>query len=159
MRFLTLAAACAAIAGLTACTHSAAPSAAPTVPATATAAPSPTATHTVSAAVCKQRYDAWRQGPGKGVVSSLTAIDSAAARTSQLKAELKKSKSTLARASAHPVPACADPSGYWVVLMMHVTAAAASTDSASTLTAAMKGVPGITDKLVAELKRVDTSAA
>jgi hypothetical protein len=42
-------------------------------------------------------------------------------------------------------------------VMMHVSAAAASTGSASTLTAAMKGVPSITHKLVAELKHVDAS--
>lgn len=163
MKRLTFIAGCAAIAGLTACTHTAAPSTAPSAAAGssgAAARPSPTATHTVSAAACKQQYDAWKQGPGQGIVSSLTAIDSAAATgTSQLKAELKKSKPVLARAARYPVPACADPNGYWIAVMMHVNAAAASTGSSSTLTAAMKGMPGITHKLVAELKLADASTA
>jgi hypothetical protein len=154
MKCLTLIAAGAAIAGLTACTHAASPSA-------SAARPSPTVTRTVSPAVCKQQYDSWKRGPGKGVVDSLTAIDSAAAAgsTTTLTAELRKTRPVLARAASYPVPVCADPNGYWTVLMMHVSAAVTGTGSASTLTAAMKGVPGITHKLVAELKRVDASSA
>lgn len=164
MKRLTFIAGCAAIAGLTACTHTAAPSAAGSSGTAgssgAVARPSPTSTHTVSAAACKQQYDAWKQGPGEGVVSSLTAIDSAAATgTSELKAELKKSMPVLARAARYPVPSCADPNGYWIAVMMHMNAAAASTGSASTLTVAMKGVPSITHKLVAELKQADASTA
>jgi hypothetical protein len=51
------------------------------------------------------------------------------------------------------MPACADPEGYWPVLLMHVNAAAASTASAATVTAAMKGVPKLTRELNTELKR------
>ena len=68
-----------------------------------------------------------------------------------LTAALKKNKLAVARAARHPVPACADPSGYWNVLLMHVTAAA-STVSASSMRAAMKGVPEIDHQLTAELK-------
>ena len=69
-----------------------------------------------------------------------------------LTATLNKTRPAVSRAARHPVPACADPAGYWDVLLMHVTAAAASTGSASSMRAAMKGVPKIEHQLTAELK-------
>jgi hypothetical protein len=70
-----------------------------------------------------------------------------------LTAVLKKTEPAVTRAARYPMPACADPQGYWEVLLMHVNAAAASTGSASTLRAAMMGVPTITREFLAELKR------
>jgi len=106
---------------------------------------------------CKQQYDAWKQGPGKGLVAALSAVGSAgqAGDIHVLTAVLKRTSPALTRAARYPMPACADPKGYWTVLLMHVNAAAASTGSASTLTAAMKGVPTLTRELNAELKRTD----
>jgi hypothetical protein len=72
-----------------------------------------------------------------------------------LTAVLKKAEPAVARAARYPMPACADPKGYWEPLLMHINAAAASTGSASSLRAAMKGVPMITRELVAELNRTD----
>jgi hypothetical protein len=66
---------------------------------------------------------------------------------------LKKAKPTVARAARSPVPACADPAGYWSVLLMHMNAAVASTGSKSNARAAMKDVPTIERKLAAELPR------
>jgi hypothetical protein len=68
---------------------------------------------------------------------------------------LKRTKPALTKASRNPLPACADPKGYWTVLMMHLNAAAASTGSVATLTAAMKGVPTLIRELNVELKRAD----
>ena len=67
---------------------------------------------------------------------------------------LKKARPAVVRAARYPVPACADPRGYWNVLLMHVNAAVGSTRSASSARAAMKGVPAIEKQLTAELKAI-----
>jgi hypothetical protein len=132
-----------AAAGLTACSHTAAPAAAP-------------ASHrSVRVPVsCSQQYNTWNHGQGKGLIAALDAVSSAetAGDTRALTVTLKKTRPAVSRAARHPVPACADPRGYWDVLMMHVTAAAANTGSASSVRAAMKGVPNIEHQLTAELK-------
>ena len=140
---LIVAGAAAAVAGLTACSHSAAP--------TAAAAGSPSVRVPVS---CGQQYSTWAHGQGKGAVAALDAVSSAetAGDTTVLTAALKKNSPAISRAARHPVPACADPAGYWGVLMMHVSAAAASTGSASSVRAAVKGVPKIEHQLTAEFK-------
>ena len=69
-----------------------------------------------------------------------------------LTATLKQAKPDVARAAHHPIPACADPRGYWTVLLMHVNAAVASKGSAASVRAAMQGVPKIEHNLVAEIK-------
>jgi hypothetical protein len=51
------------------------------------------------------------------------------------------------------MPACADPKGYWAVLLMHVNAAATGPGSGSSFRTAMNGVPMLTQELVTELKR------
>lgn len=85
------------------------------------------------------------------------ATISAASKTGNaqvLKAEMQKVKPIVARATANPLPGCADPRGYWTVLMMHVTAAVASNSSTASASAAMKGVPAIEQELVTELNAV-----
>lgn len=167
MKRIALVAAGAAVAGLTACTHSTVPSAAPARPpsssATTTRPPSPSAatastpapTHSATLADCRQQYNTWQQGPGKGLVATLSAVGSAAKAgdSHALTTELKAARPVVARAAKYPVPSCADPKGYWTVLLMHVNAAAASTGSASSLQAAINGVPTITNALTAELQR------
>ena len=127
----------AAVIGLTACTHSGTPSAAHATQGTsaATAATSPPATPSVSAADCRQQYDTWQQGPGKGLVAALTAASAAGTHgdTAQLTTALKQAQPAVARTAKSPVPSCADPKRYWEVVMMHVNAAAASTGSAASL--------------------------
>ena len=133
----------AAAAGLVACSHAAAPAAAP--------ASHPSVRVPVS---CRQQYNTWAHGPGKGLIADLDALSSAetAGDTTVLTATLKKSRPAVSRAARQPVPACADPAGYWDVLLMHVTAAAASTHSASSMRTAMRNVPKIEHELTAELK-------
>ena len=145
MKRIILTAAAAAVAGLTSCSHTAAPTAAP-------------ASHgSVRVPVsCSQQYSTWKHGQGKGVIAALDAVSSAemAGDTRVLTATLKKARPAVARAAHHPVPACADPRGYWDVLLMHVTAAAATKGSTSSMRAAMKGVPQIEHQLTAELKHI-----
>jgi hypothetical protein len=149
MKRLALAAAGAALAGLTACSHTASPTAAPAKHRTVTAVP----------ASCRQQYGTWKHGHGKGVMAALSAVSSAetAGDDQVLTAALKKARPAVTRAARHPIPACADPRGYWDVLLMHVNAAisstATSTVSASSVRAAMKDVPKIEHKLAAEVKR------
>jgi hypothetical protein len=135
-----------AAAGLAACTHPAAPAA----PA-ATSAGHPSVRVPVS---CRQQYNTWNHGQGEGLIAALDSDSSAetAGDTRVLTATLKNTRPAISRAARHPVPACADPRGYWDVLLRHVTAAAASTGSASSMRAAMKGVPEIEYQLSAELK-------
>jgi len=59
----------------------------------------------------------------------------------------------VALAARHTMPGCADPRGYWYVLPMHVNGAAAKGNSASSIRAAMNGVPQIQHQLTAELKQ------
>lgn len=135
-----------AAAGLAACSHPAAPAA----PAAASAG-HPSVRVPVS---CRQQYNTWNHGQGKGLIAALDSDSSAetAGDTRVLTAMLKNTRPAISRAARHPVPACADPRGYWDVLLRHVTAAAASTGSASSMRAAMKGVPEIEYQLTAELK-------
>jgi hypothetical protein len=145
LKRITLAAAAAAVAGLTACGGNA-------------ATPNVAASHKSVVRVpvsCSQRYNTWTQGQGKGLIAALDAVSSAetAGGTQMLTATLEKNRPAVSRAAHHPVPACADPAGLWNVLLMHVTAAAANVSSASSMRAAMKGVPEIEHELTAELKQ------
>jgi hypothetical protein len=144
MKGLALAAAVAAVIGISACSHAKPLSAAP-------------ASHGAGTPIvpvsCSQQYRTWTQGEGKGLMGALNAVASAAtARDHQvLTAALKQAKPALARATRHPVPACADPRGYWSVLLMHVNAGAANSGSASSVRAAMQDVPKIQHDLLTEV--------
>jgi hypothetical protein len=141
---IILAVAGAAVAGLTACSHPAAPGAAATS--------HPSLRVPVS---CSQQYGTWTHGQGKGAIAALHAVSTAvtAGDAKVLAVTLKTNRPAISRAARHPVPACADPRGYWDVLLMHVTAAAAKAGSASTVHAALQGVPKIEHQLTAELKQ------
>jgi hypothetical protein len=145
MKYLARAAAGAAVVGLTACSSAGTPSAGPS--SSGTAAP-------IVPVSCTRQYHSWQHGPGKGLLATLDAVSSAesAGSTHLLTVALKKAKPSVVRAASHPVPACADPRGYWGVLLMHVNAAVASRSSASSVRAAMKDVPSIESKLTTELK-------
>jgi hypothetical protein len=172
MKRLALVVVGAAVAGLTACTSSTpspAPASHPTTsnsssgsssPSTSTsqdASGSSAAAMPAAPARCKQAYDTWKQGKGKGLVAALNAVGSAeeTGNIQLLKAVLKTTKPALTRAARYPMPTCADPRGYWPVLLMHVNAAATSKGSSAALTVAMKGVPTLTRELNAELKRTE----
>jgi hypothetical protein len=139
---IAVAAVCAAVAGLAACTNTAA---------------GPAAQGTASVPVsCGQRYQTWDDGAGKGLIDTFhtVSVASTAGDLKMLTITLKKAKSAVTRAARHPVPACADPRGYWSVLLMHMSAAVASTGSAKSVRAAVKDVPKIDLALAAELKGV-----
>ena len=142
MKHIVLAAVGAAVLGLTACSGGGPPAAAPG------SAPVPVS--------CAQKYQTWEHGQGTGLVATFHAVSvaSAAGSPKVLTATLKKARPEVARAARYPVPAFADPRGYWNVLLMHVNAAVGSRGSASSARAALKGVPAIEKKLTAELHAV-----
>jgi hypothetical protein len=137
----------AAAAGLTACSGNAA---APTA-----AAPAGHKTVVRVPASCGEQYSAWAHGRGKGLVAAVDAVSSAATAGDPhaLKAALKKARTAVASAARHPMPGCADPRGYWYVLLMHVNAAAAKGTTPSSIRAALTGVTHIQHQLTAELKQ------
>jgi hypothetical protein len=140
MNRLALAAAGAAVLGLTACGgHSAAPG---------------TASH-VTPLSCKQQYRSWTHGHGKEVMHALDGVSTAATKGDgkALTAALRQAKPAVAVATRHPIPACADPRGYWDVVLMHVNAAAAGKGAASGARAALRDVPKIHTQLLAEVKK------
>jgi hypothetical protein len=138
-----------AVVGLAACTSSAAPG----------AAPGDKASSPVVPVSCSRQYNAWSHHQGRGLMAALRAVSSAqtTGSTHVLLAALRKAEPAVTRAARHPIPACADPRGYWAVLLMHVNAAVGSTHSASGVRAAMKDVPQIQHKLAAELKQTARS--
>ncbi|HEY1343762.1 MAG TPA: hypothetical protein VGF54_02095 [Streptosporangiaceae bacterium] len=146
MKGLAIAAASAAVIGLTACSHNSAPSAAPASHGTGTP---------IAPVSCGQQYRTWKHGQGKGLMSALNDVSSAATAgdAQVLTATLEQAKPAVARAARHPIPACADPRGYWSVLLMHVNAAVASKGSASSVRAALQDVPKIQHKLTTEVKQ------
>ena len=156
MKRIILAAVGAVAAGLTACSNAATP----TAPAAATATASASHGSVRAPVSCSQQYSTWEHGQGNGLVSALKAVSSAeiAGDTQVLMTTLNETRPAIARAVRHPVPACADPRGYWDVLLMHVTAAASTKSSASSVQAAMKGVPEIEHRLTAELKQLKHTA-
>ena len=142
MKRIVLTAAGAALVGLTACSGGGTPAAAPGN------APVPVS--------CAQQYQTWEHGRGTGLIATLHAVSGAstAGNLKVLTTTLKKARPDIARAGRSPVPACADPRGYWDVLLMHVNAAVGSKGSASSARAALKGVPAIEKKLTSELHAI-----
>jgi hypothetical protein len=147
MKRLALAAAGAALIGVTGCSHGAAPAATPTHHTAASAAAAPGG--------CGQQYRAWRNGPGKSLLGALHAVSVAdrGGDSQRLTVALRRARSAVTRAAHHPVPACADPRGYWSVLLMHVNAAVTSKAPASSVRAALQDVPVINHRLIVELRR------
>jgi hypothetical protein len=146
MKGLVLVAASAAVIGLSACTHSTAPRAASGDRGTGTP---------IAPVSCSQQYRSWTHGEGRGLMGTLNAVTSAASAKDRhvLTAALKQAGPAVGKAARHPIPACADPRGYWSVLLMHVNAAVAATGPASSVRAAMHDVPKIHQQLIAEVKQ------
>lgn len=147
MKRLALAAVSAAAIGLTACTHA-------TAPGGAAGAPSPSHDGTAVVPVsCSQQYHRWVHREGEQLMGALGAVSSAA-RGGHAPARadaLKHARSAVARAARHPIPACADPRGYWSALLMHVNAAVGGGDRSS-VRAALHDVPRIHHQLIAEVR-------
>ena len=147
MRSVALVASGAAVIGLTACTNAAAPG---------STAASRTAAVPIVPVSCGQQYRSWVDGAGKGLMGALDAVASAAAAGDRrgVTRALSRAKPAVAAAAEHPIPACADPRGFWNVLLMHVNAAAAGGATASSIHAALTDVPRIHQQLIAEVKQV-----
>ena len=131
-------------------------------PAAATAA----ATHSAAAAPsCEQQYKAWKNGAAKPLGTKLKAESKAlqaAGDTEDIPALLSALKAvgkTAAWLEAYPVPACADPHGYWNKILARIKAAGDNAGADTGLTglllaeAPLKAVPGLEKKLDGELKR------
>lgn len=150
MKRLALAAVGAAVVGLTACSSG---GAAHTTGSAghATASSPPVAT----AASCSRQFRTWRDSHGKGLLAAFHAVSMAGRSTDthRLTIALKRARPEVARATRHPVPACADPRGYWSVLLMHVNAAVTSKASPASVRAAMQDVPVIEHQLMVELRQ------
>ena len=151
MKRIALATVGAAVVGLTACSNTAAPAAAPASHANASATRAPVS--------CSQQYHTWAHGQGKGLIAALhdVSVAGTAGDPQVLTVTLRKAGPVVAKATHHPIPACADPRGYWAVLLMHVNAAVASRHSSSSVRAAMKGLPKIEHELTAEVKSMSGS--
>lgn len=144
MKRVAFVAAGAAVLGLTACTHDAAPG----------ATPASRGTPAVAAPVsCSQQYRMWAHGEGKALMDAFDAVTSAtkSGHAHVLAGALRHARPAVAKATRHPIPACADPRGYWSALLMHVNAAVAGTGRAG-VRAALQDVPKIHHQLVAEVR-------
>lgn len=149
-----------AVVALTACSHSPAASLAPSGSSnvSSSAASPSAASHSAAPVDCPAQYDAWRHGPAKKAIAAIHAVDSAskAKSASARTAAVKKAGPAVVKAARYPIPACADPQGYWTALLMHVNAAAGSVGSASgraSVALALKGISTLDRRLSAELKR------
>jgi hypothetical protein len=144
---------CTATSGSSAAQSGTSPSAA-----SPSAASTATARHAPAAIACPKSYGAWKNGPGQDVITAVNAVVTASKGVDiqAQEAALKKAAPAIDAAASHPIPACADPKGYWDALMLHVNAAAESLKSATgtkTLTLALKSVPQLDRELKAEVKR------
>jgi hypothetical protein len=113
---------------------------------------------------CLVQYRLWASGPAHGAGDNLTAAlnglasASAASDIATAGAALRRA-GTAARTLGHyPIPACADPKGYWRAVLVRIEAAADSAGTSAgqgTLTIAqgvMKQMPALERKLAAELQ-------
>ena len=105
---------------------------------------------------CADQYRGWMRGEGKGVMTALDTVAAAArgADGRTVQRALRHVRPTVVRAAAHPIPACADPRGYWAALLMHVNAAVSGQATGAGLRAALRDVPEIHRQLVIEVKHV-----
>jgi hypothetical protein len=114
---------------------------------------------------CNQQYDAWKTGPAdtpdKQLDADLSQISTAGNDediTAQTSA-LKTAGADAAVLERYPMPACADPGGYWMQTLAHIKAAGDNAGRPSShaglvlAEAPLKEVPGLEQKLTAELKR------
>lgn len=157
-RTLFAAAGVAVIGLVTACgTQSAPVAAAPPAPARAAATSAPR--------TCAQQYAVWKKGPavapGKKLTAAIAAFQSVGA-TDDIPETLKAIEAAgteAARLAQYPMPACADPHGYWTAMLIRVKAAGDNAGSSSGVAgllateAPLQAVSGLETKLDAELKK------
>jgi hypothetical protein len=120
---------------------------------------------------CQQQYDNWRNGPAKGVAQGFKG-DSAALTSAgnsedipAMGAALKKLGDDAAALEAYPMPACADPHGYYPQMLADFKAAGDNAGTNSGLGGLMlamgpaKKAETLTGKIDAELKAAHISTA
>jgi hypothetical protein len=120
---------------------------------------------------CAQQYAAWRSGTGSSETAAMRADGSAlsaarrARNTLAADTALKKMGADASADEYHPMPACADPAGFWPQVLSAMRAAG---DNASvipglaglvTAEAPLRPVAGIEAKLRAELERTASAGA
>jgi hypothetical protein len=136
--------------------------------ASAVACSAPAATLAVTAAkpqTCAQQYQAWKNGPANAPGKRLEA-DEAALRQAGNSDDIPAMTSGLSAVAAdatalqaYPVPACADPAGYWAQYLADIRAAGDNAATSSGLAALilaeapLKNLPAIQAKLSAELAK------
>jgi hypothetical protein len=139
-------------------------SAGPSRPPTASAGSGAGPVASAASPGCLVQYRLWASGPahaaGDNLTAALNGLASASA-TSDIAtagAALKRA-GTAARTLGHyPIPACADPKGYWRAVLVRIEAAADSAGTSTgegTLTIAqgvMKQMPALERKLATELQ-------
>ena len=115
---------------------------------------------------CKQQYSVWKHGgparaQAKQLTSALNAVQTAAGSedVAAMTTALKTVGAAAVLLGQYPMPACADPRGYWNAVLTRIHAAGDNAASASGLSALilaeapLQGVSGLEAKLTAELKR------
>jgi len=130
------------------------------------AAPAAATSPTVqTSASCEQQYEGWKTGPARAVAEKLTtdlnAVSSAgtAEDVPEMTSALQAVGADAAALRQYPMPACADPAGYWNTMLSRIKAAGDNAGSATGLSALLlaeaplQTVPGLESKLTAELKR------
>ena len=123
--------------------------------------------HTAAASPpsCHALYHAWQHGParaeGKKLTAALDAVQSASSADdiTLMASGLERAARWAKALEAYPMPACADPHGYWRQILALVRASGDNAKSAGNgllgLLAAevpLKKVPALETKLKAELK-------
>ena len=152
-----LAAAAGVVVVLAGCTSSSGTSATQSG-ASASPASTTTTSHGAVSIACPKSYGVWKSGPAKEVIAAVNAVVTASSSgdMQDQEAALRTAAPTIDVAASHPIPACADPKGYWDALMLHVNAAAESLKSATgtkSLELALKDVPQLDREFKAEVKR------
>lgn len=112
---------------------------------------------------CKQQYQDWEAGPAKAgaqkVTADANALSSAGGDIPVMVGDLKALGADATAMQAYPMPACADPAGYWAQVLNSMKAAGDNAGSATGLAALvlaeapLKQVPALQSKLAAELAK------
>lgn len=120
---------------------------------------------------CQQQYDNWRNGPAKGVGQGLKGDGAALTKAGNsedipaINAALKKLGDDAAALEAYPMPACADPHGYYPQMLADFKAAGDNAGTSSGLGGLMlamepaKKAETLSSNIDAELKAAHVSTA
>jgi hypothetical protein len=114
---------------------------------------------------CLQQYRSWNAGPshaaGENLVAALNGLE-AVTVTSDANgtgAALKRAATAAASLGHYPIPACADPKGYWRAVLVRIQAAAKAggtpngQGTVAAAKAALKDMPALDLKLADELRQ------